>query len=317
MANSRPTAVRLRLTFEAARLLADYGVLMARTWPPKGSYAAPVDNADRGWHCLPLRSPGGRPERTDPGGPGLDSFADCPVLAEVPYLREVLAGLPMPLRSARLISLLPGCVVKAHSDAPLGLDYGMVRLHIPITTNPAVGITIGGERHRWGIGELWYGDFGQDHSAVNEGDTRRVHLVIDAEVTPGLVELFPFDALGALAPEGILFSRPPARFDAAAFMPWGTSVPAAFFDWGAPLEERADSPDHPAAVYAEGKALRLRTANGATYGLVHIGDLEFRIKGWIAERTLQLHPTGEHPWVRFAAHRGTSSTILLRDLLAT
>jgi hypothetical protein len=315
MADTRPTAARLGLSFDPARLLADYETVRGRSWAPKGSYREPAGDPSGGWRCIPLRSQGGRAERTDPGGPGTEGFADTPLFAELPYLREVLASLPMPLRSARLLALVPGGVIDVHSDAPQGLDFGMVRLHIPIVTNPAASLTIGGESHNWDAGQLWYGDFGREHGGENRGDTARVHLVMDAEVTPALVDLFPADAVAALAPEGILFTRMPVGWDAAGFAPLRTSVPAAFFAWGSPLDERGTEPDQRASIHAVGDALRLTVDGGPTYGLVHVGDLEFRIEGWISERTLQLHPSAPHPHALFAAYRAASRSALRRRLL--
>jgi hypothetical protein len=54
-----------------------------------------------------------------------------------------------------------------------------------------VELRIGRERFHWKPGELWYGDFSQEHEVHNRSSRDRIHLVIDLGVTRELVKLFP------------------------------------------------------------------------------------------------------------------------------
>lgn len=71
------------------------------------------------------------------------------------------------------------------TDKEAGIQKGkVVRLHIPIYTNPKVifnSWTHKGERTVLNMseGSLWYLDVRKPHTAVNQGDEDRIHLVID------------------------------------------------------------------------------------------------------------------------------------------
>ncbi|MFF0451185.1 hypothetical protein ACFYT4_33210 [Streptomyces sp. NPDC004609] len=71
-------AALLTPVFDPGRLAADLATVTGHTWNPQRTHtcggqvgqAAAID-----WRVLPLRSLGGNPERTDPGGPGPEPFA--------------------------------------------------------------------------------------------------------------------------------------------------------------------------------------------------------------------------------------------------
>src|ERR1700691_6252459 len=103
-----PATAQLALRFDPERLRADLERLRASRWTDirivsgdgLGDYATKLD-----WRTIPLRSIGGDGDRGDAGGPDLRDFADTPWLADLPYLAEVLAAIPAPLGSARLLAL--------------------------------------------------------------------------------------------------------------------------------------------------------------------------------------------------------------------
>jgi hypothetical protein len=211
-----PAAVRLTPQFDREKLWRDLDTLLTRDWIPEAPYT--FDGFfgsetkvfhDGKWVGLGLRSQGGKSERTDPGGPGMEEFQDTPLLARTPYLAEVLGRLGSPLRSARLLRLPPGGAIGEHRDTYHALEYGQLRLHAPITTNENVENVIRGERCMWQPGELWYGDFGSPHWGRNGGTTDRVHLVVDAVITPALLTLFPDDVAAQAAKVDILFHEDP------------------------------------------------------------------------------------------------------------
>jgi hypothetical protein len=72
------------------------------------------------------------------------------------------------------------------TDRQAGVRDGrIIRLHIPIVTNPQVlfsAWTARGERLdvRFPVGALCYLDQRKPHTAINPGSTDRIHLVVDA-----------------------------------------------------------------------------------------------------------------------------------------
>ena len=210
-----PGAVCLLPKLDAAALQRDLAAVEGRTWNPEAPYvfegffgSETKVYHDGKWVGLSLRSQGGKAERTDPGGPGLEEFQNTSLLRHTPYLADVLDMLNSPLRSARLLRLPPGGVIGEHRDTYHGFQYGQLRLHAPITTNASVENVIRGQRWRWRPGELWYGDFGSLHSVRNGGDADRVHLVIDVLITPATLQLFPPDVAAAIAQTDVLFHEP-------------------------------------------------------------------------------------------------------------
>jgi aspartyl/asparaginyl beta-hydroxylase (cupin superfamily) len=112
-----------------------------------------------------------------------------PVLEAAPYLRHVMDDLGIRIRLARLLALRPAGVIREHRDA--FLSNAIVRLHVPIVTDPAVEFYLDGQRCDWLAGELWYGDFSRPHHARNGSALTRIHLVIDATIDAQLAALFP------------------------------------------------------------------------------------------------------------------------------
>ncbi|WP_395297229.1 aspartyl/asparaginyl beta-hydroxylase domain-containing protein [Kitasatospora hibisci] len=293
-APARPGPVRLaeaaRLTpaFDADRLARELAAVTSHRWQrqrihaPGGSIgeATAID-----WRVLPLRSPGGDGERTDPGGPGPVDFAPTPWLDRMPYLREILAGIPAPLNAVRLMALGPGAASQPHCDPKYRLDRGFVRLHIPIVTHPEAVLVLDGAEHCWQPGEFCYGDFSREHLVRNTGRTVRVHTVIDALLTEELVDLFPTAWQAALAEADVLFNRPALR--ATAFpspLPYSVLLPSGFtdFDHDDPLEGQLE----PAQITQQpGGQLTLTTA-GRLLALAPTGDGEYRFAGWSEQRTL-------------------------------
>lgn len=104
-------------------------------------------------------------------------------------LRKLLDDLDLDIRLARIMTLGPYGVIKRHRDA--FLSSKIVRLHIPIQTNPDFIFFINDERCIWKPGELWYGDFSKEHYGENKGNLDRIHLVLDVDVNKNFIDLLP------------------------------------------------------------------------------------------------------------------------------
>jgi hypothetical protein len=289
-----PSAVRLAPSFDPDRLSAELTVLTQDTWRHQRTYSeeGASDPYPADWRVLSLRSPGGDDNRTDAGGPGPAPFANTRRLTAAPYLAGLLASLPPGVRSARLMSLAPGASVDTHRDTPLGFGFGMVRLHVPLVTNPDAVLVLDGEKHCWQPGTFWYGDFSRPHSIANTGDVNRVHLVIDTALSQPLLELFPTDFTRGLNIADIIFERPPVALRPEE---WPTfrgriTAPAQFMRWSAETLDCSvtDPKEKQLVITAEPDGLFLVGDDGSPIGLVHVGGGEFRLQGWTDERMLHI-----------------------------
>jgi hypothetical protein len=175
-----PDRLRLPLTFDRELLARDLGRLSAGGWIRH----AVRQNYDGDWSVIPLRCPAGatHPLRMIYPDPAARSFVDTPLLQACDYFRHVLDGLHCPLRTVRLMRLAPGSLIKEHTDLALSFEDGMVRIHIPVTTNDGVEFQLNKSRIVMEAGDAWYLRLTDPHSVANRGSTERVHLVVDADV---------------------------------------------------------------------------------------------------------------------------------------
>jgi quercetin dioxygenase-like cupin family protein len=191
-----PDRLRLPLAFDPDRLRAD----LARLEDSAPWIAHFItQNYDGDWSVIPLRGSAGEthPIRLIHSDPGAAAFADTAFLAPCAYFREVLAAFACELTSVRLMKLAPGSTIKEHTDPDLAAERGMARIHVPITTNPAVEFTVNGLPVALAPGEVWYLRLSDPHAVVNRGASDRVHLVLDAKVDAWLLDQMS----QALAPE--------------------------------------------------------------------------------------------------------------------
>ncbi|MFE1986756.1 aspartyl/asparaginyl beta-hydroxylase domain-containing protein [Streptomyces mirabilis] len=287
---ARPApAAPLTPAFDADRLAHELAAVTAHEWQRQRThYAAGRIGPDTptDWRVLPLRSPGGDPARTDPGGPGPDHYAATRWLDQMPYLRDILDEIPASLNAVRLLALGPGAASQPHRDPKYALQRGMVRLHIPIVTHPGAVLVLDGTEHRWQPGTFWYGDFSREHMVANTGPVRRVHAVIDALFTRELATLFPTKWQESLGDADILFNRLPApALQPDPPLPLAVNLPAGFTDFSqdTPLEGSTA----PVRLTKRDGDLVL-TAADRSFALVHVVDGEYRYAGWSEQRTLQL-----------------------------
>src|SRR5207302_870529 len=132
------------------------------------------------WSVIPLRAPAGarHPVMMIYSDPTCKTFTDTPLLADSPYFQDVLAAFHCPLRAVRLMRLTPGSIIKEHTDLDLSFEDGMVRFHIPVTTNDGVLFHLNRSRVILPAGSCWYLRLADPHSVANTGSSDRVHMVI-------------------------------------------------------------------------------------------------------------------------------------------
>ena len=178
-------SARLPWRFDADRLGADVDGLAPEDWVPHFN----TRYYEGDWSGAALRSVGGQPGRLYPDPTASTDFADTPLLARCPGAQAVLETFRCPLLAVRFLRLGPGSRIKEHSDLNLGFEDGEVRIHVPVSTDPAVDFRLAGQRVDMAAGEAWYLDLNLPHSVLNGGARPRVHLVVDCRVDDWLGRL--------------------------------------------------------------------------------------------------------------------------------
>ena len=103
----------------------------------------------------------------------------------VPVLRPLLTEQLQvdELGHVLIVKLKPGGRVTEHIDQGAYADH-YTRFHVALTSNPGCYQTAGDERATFAPGEAWWFNHKKPHTAANEGETDRLHIIIDA-VAPG------------------------------------------------------------------------------------------------------------------------------------
>lgn len=176
--------IKLPFQFNQARMLDDLKRLECVDWVEHFV----KDNFDGEWSILPLRGPKGEthPIRMSYSDPSQTDFVDTPFLQQTQYFPTVLNTFQCPVKSARLMKLSPGSVIKKHTDLDLSAESGEARLHIPVLTNAKVSFYLNDKHVFMGEGECWYLRLTDPHFVNNFGNDDRIHLVIDVVVNAWL-----------------------------------------------------------------------------------------------------------------------------------
>jgi len=115
--------------------------------------------------------------------PVMDMLADVLVPVLRPLLTDVLKV--EELGRVLIVKLKPGGVVTPHIDEGTYADY-YARFHVAVTGTDKATLTAGPNTQHFAPGEAWWFDHKVTHSARNDGDTDRIHIIIDA-----VTSLFP------------------------------------------------------------------------------------------------------------------------------
>jgi uncharacterized protein (TIGR03032 family) len=192
--------IKLPLRFDAERLAASVAEVPESIWRPH-------PQGHPGNSALPLIAAGGDPANDDTRG----AMLPTPVLALLPYVRQLLAELRAPIGRTRLMRLDGNAEATAHADINY---YWMERLrvHLPIVTTPEVEFICGERSVHMAAGEAWVFDTWRIHNVLNPNPTRRIHLVAD---TVGSPELWDLIENGEWP-----FADPPRPGAPARFIPW-------------------------------------------------------------------------------------------------
>lgn len=179
---------KVECEIQLTALQAEVELLLANSW---------VDHVNRqdyvgGWDVLPLRCQ----RQHLYAHPVLQGFAiaagddweNLPVMLQCPEIQNLFSQLQCPIKAARLMRLKAGAKIKPHRDHQLSMEFGEVRLHVPIHTSDAVKFLVDNKLIPMHAGELWYFNADQVHEVCNRGSEDRINLVIDCVVNDWLRE---------------------------------------------------------------------------------------------------------------------------------
>jgi hypothetical protein len=138
-------------------------------------------NYDGKDYILPLRSIEGRIDFPAASPFNDEQFKDTDALKQCSYFKEVIDTFKCEKEAIRLMDLPAGRSVNTHTDLNCGYEDGVFRVHVPIITNESVCFTLDNHDLYMKYGEVWYTNVNLPHSVANEGQTNRVHLVIDCK----------------------------------------------------------------------------------------------------------------------------------------
>jgi hypothetical protein len=107
----------------------------------------------------------------------MDTLADVLVPILRPLLTDVLQV--EELGRVLIVKLKSGGVVTPHIDEGTYADH-YARFHVAVTGTDKATLTAGPNTQHFAPGEAWWFDHKVTHSARNDGDTDRIHIIIDA-----------------------------------------------------------------------------------------------------------------------------------------
>ncbi len=145
---------------------------------------------DGDWTSISLRSPSGEMDNIWAHSANTKAYKDTLLMEKCHYFKEVVDTFQCEKESVRLLKLAPHSKIKEHSDYNLSYEDGLFRIHVPILTNDRVYFYIQDKRVEMEVGSCWYGNFNLPHKVENQGDTDRIHLVIDCKRNAWSDELF-------------------------------------------------------------------------------------------------------------------------------
>ncbi len=190
--------LKLPFQFNVQKLKSELESLLKTKWIPHFN----ADGYDGEWNSIALYAQDGD-ESNISADPNVSStLKETPILNNSKYLKKVIEQIKCPLLSVRLLRLGKGAFIKPHRDYNLGYENNNFRIHIPIITNQQVSFILDGIKLNMEEGQCWYTNVNYIHSVSNNGESDRIHLVIDCERNEWSDRLF-----FSMAPESSFFPK--------------------------------------------------------------------------------------------------------------
>lgn len=182
-------SLKLPFSFDAAKLKSDLQKFAAEDWTPHFN----TSYYEGDWSGIALRAAKDAHLPIYPD-PTAETYENTAMLTRCEYIPEVLENFKCEMETARFLRLGAGAKILEHKDYKLGFEDGVMRVHIPIETNPQVEFFLNGKLLQMREGEAWYLNFNLPHSVNNNGTNTRTHLIIDFTVNNWMRDIFSAQA---------------------------------------------------------------------------------------------------------------------------
>ncbi len=179
-------SLKLPMVFDVRRLQADAARFAASEWTPHFN----IHNYEGEWSVVPLRAVKGGQVAIYPDPNAPDGYVETDMMSRCGYIPQVLRAFECELQTVRFLKLAAGSAIKRHRDYELGLEDGFIRIHIPVLTNADVDFVLDEQHLVMTAGECWYVNVNFHHSVRNDGETERIHLIVDCVVNDWLRSFF-------------------------------------------------------------------------------------------------------------------------------
>ncbi|MBC7713037.1 MAG: aspartyl/asparaginyl beta-hydroxylase domain-containing protein [Rhizobacter sp.] len=143
---------------------------------------------------IPLISPGGKNKNLQGFSNG-ENFVETKILEHCPEIKKFLESLPGKKFSCRISILEGSSEIHPHRDFFRSIEFGVVRLHLPLQTDKRITFSFGNKNYFLDKGFLHFVDISQVHHLNNPTKIKRIHLIIDLEVTVELIKLLDLSPL--------------------------------------------------------------------------------------------------------------------------
>ena len=143
------------------------------------------------YDVVPLKAPSHELDRSLPIPPPADDYADGSwtewshnsILEKLPTVKALISYFEehAKVNLVRLLRLEAGATVREHCDPTLGIEIerSVIRLTIPIITNPEVKFYLNDLLVPMQVGECWYLRLTDKHRIDNHSSEERINLTID------------------------------------------------------------------------------------------------------------------------------------------
>ncbi len=161
--------------FEAAKGVFDK-VISDQPW---NSISKDIDKYKTSWKGVTFRLNGKNDEK---------------LIEQFPAIREIFDYFQCPVNTVAFYRAEPGLRLHSHIDMSGHLGFGRLRFHIPVKTNPKAVTIMGagaGKPFHLAEGEMWALDTSHLHAVENNGNSERVHLMVEVEVNDWIWSMLP------------------------------------------------------------------------------------------------------------------------------
>ncbi len=165
-------SIKLPFQFDAEKMLSELQSISSSFSLIKNAYTG---NFLSGAHLIYQKGDGSFNEKGE-------SFYMAPELQDCPYLQEVLNTFKSNKFTFRAQNLLPGGKIGRHSDLDKGLEHGIIRLNLPVSTNEDIHTYYDDKLLPMKNGECWLPNVIKPHEMINNSKETRWMLLMDCDL---------------------------------------------------------------------------------------------------------------------------------------